>query len=227
MVNHCGGMTLVMKSILTLLALAVSALNALAVSYTYTPTPADLNDLDHHMAYTWRIDNINLGNATITGATLTFNNIANWDPNPNILFIHLLDTAKYSGVSSFIDSPNDTGMADNFAGSLLASNPLVASGTGNTLLTSKSFTMTPVNYTYTFTAAQLASLQAYITNGKNIAFGLDPDCHFFNNGVTFSFSVPEGGTTAALLALTVIVFGILHRKFSPDRQEVRLSENKA
>lgn len=219
-------MGLDMKSILTLLVVAASALNAAAASYTYAPTPADLNDLDHHNAYTWRIDNINLGNATITGATLTFNSIANWDSNPNILFIHLFDTAKSSGVASFIDSPTDTGMADNFASPLLASNPLIASGTGNTFLTSKSFTMTPANYTYTFTAAQLAALQAYITNGKNIAFGLDPDCHFYNNGVTFTFSVPEGGTTAVLLGLTVLFFGFLHRKVSLNAQGARLSVNK-
>ncbi len=205
-----------MKHILSFALLIMFALKAAAVSFTYAPTPADLNDLDHHSAYTWRINNINLDGATITGATLTFKNIANWDSNPNILFIHLLDTAKHSGVSSFIDDPNDNQMADNFAGSLLASNPLVAAGTGNTFLTSKSFTMTPTTFTYTFTPAQLAALQAYITNGHNIAFGLDPDCHFFNDGVTFTMTVPEGGTTVMLLGLALIPFLFLHRKLSLD-----------
>ena len=202
-----------MKAILILVLSVVFALRAGATSYSYAPNPADLNDLDHHSAYTWRIDNINLGGATITGATLTFTNIANWDANPNILFIHLFDTAKYSGVRSFIDSPDDIGMADNFAGSLLASNPLIAAGTGNTFLTSKSFTMTPTTFTYTFTAAQLLALQSYIANGNNIAFGLDPDCHFFNNGVTFTMTVPDAGSTAVLLGLTLVTFGFVHRKF--------------
>ena len=212
--NHCGGMESAMKHVLSFSLLVMFALKASAVSFSYAPTPSDLNDLDHHSAYTWRINNINLGGATITGATLTFKNIANWDANPNILFIHLLDTAKHSGVSSFIDDPYDNHMADNFAGSLLASNPLVALGTGNTFLTSKSFTMTPTTFTYTFTPAQLAALQAYITNGHNIAFGFDPDCHFFNDGVTFTMSVPEGGTTAVLLGLSVIAFVFLHRILS-------------
>jgi hypothetical protein len=201
-----------MKAISILALSVVFALRAGAASYSYAPNPVDLNDLDHHSAYTWRIDNINLGGATISGASLTFTNIANWDANPNILFIHLFDTAKNSGVSSFIDSPSDTGMADNFAGSLLASNPLIAAGTGNTFLTSKSFTMTPTTFTYNFTAAQLVALQSYIANGKNIAFGFDPDCHFFNNGVTFNFTVPEGGSTAILLGLVLVAFGFLHRK---------------
>lgn len=216
-----------MKTILAFILSAGFALSAAAASFTYAPTPADLNDLDHHSAYTWRIDNINLGGATITGATLTFKNIANWDANPNVLFIHLLDTAKHSGVSSFIDDPNDNQMADNFAGSLYASNPLVSSGTANTFLTNKSFTTTPTTYTYTFTPAQLAALQSYITNGHNIAFGLDPDCHFFNDGVTFSMSVPEGGTTAVLLGLAVVCFGFVHRMLSltsPKTQVVRVKE---
>jgi hypothetical protein len=57
-------------------------------------------DLDHHSAYTWRIDNVNLTGQTITGATLTFTNIRNWDSNPNMLFIHLLDSARSAGVAS-------------------------------------------------------------------------------------------------------------------------------
>jgi hypothetical protein len=207
-----------MKAILLLLSLTVFAVTSRATSYTYTPNPVDLNDLDHHSAYTWRIDNINLGGATVTGASLTFTNIANWDTNPNILFIHLFDTAKNSGVRSFIDAsgvPVPTNqMADNFASPLLASNPLIATGTANTFLTSKSFTMTPTTFTYNFTAAQLVALQSYITNGHNIAFGLDPDCHFFNDGVKFTMSVPDGGTTAVLLGLTMVGLVFARRQFS-------------
>jgi hypothetical protein len=49
---------------------------------SFTPSPADLGDLDHHLVYTWRIDNIMLGPNSITGATLSFSNISNWDANP-------------------------------------------------------------------------------------------------------------------------------------------------
>jgi hypothetical protein len=41
----------------------------------------------------------------ITSAKLEIHNIRNWDSNPNMLFIHLLDTAKWSGVRSFVDDP--------------------------------------------------------------------------------------------------------------------------
>src|SRR5215212_9280231 len=92
------------------LALALSAASAASAAVTsFTPNPVDLNDLDHHMAYTWRIDNINLGsNEVVTGATISIKAIENWDSNPNILYMHLLDTAKQSGVRSFVDDPTNS-----------------------------------------------------------------------------------------------------------------------
>src|SRR5215471_1993123 len=62
-------------------------------------------NLDHTDAYTWRINGVNLAGKTITSATLTFRNIRNWDSNTNRLFIHLLDTARQAGVTSFQDAP--------------------------------------------------------------------------------------------------------------------------
>jgi hypothetical protein len=164
-------------------------------------------DLDHHSAYTWRIDGVNLAGKTITGAKLTFSNISNWDTNTNMLFVHLLDTAKNSGVASFFDASGtpvpSSQIADNFANPLLGSNPLVASGTGNAFLFAQSFTTTPTTFVYNFTADQLQTLSAFFLNSNNIAFGLDPDCHFWNDGIKFELttkdnSVPEP-TTMLLL----------------------------
>ncbi len=132
-------------------------------------------NLDHHEAYTWRIGGVNLTGQTITGATLTFHNIGNWDRNPNMLFIHLLDTARNASVGSFQDAPANqvpvTDIADDFAGSRYLNNPLVAPGTANTFLTQQSFTTTATDFVYTFTADQLQILSAYFMNGGDIAFG--------------------------------------------------------
>ena len=164
-------------------------------------------DLDHHMAYTWRIGGVDLTGKSITSATLTFRNISNWDTNTNMLFIHLLDTAKKAGVGSFQDAPSSqvpvTDINDDFAGVRYLNNPLVDPGTANTFLTQQSFTTTGKDFVYTFTADQLKVLSAYFLNGSDIAFGFDPDCHFWNDGISFSFTttpntVPEPATLALL-----------------------------
>lgn len=183
---------------------------ALADTITFTPTPGDMNDLDHHMAYTWRINNVDLKGQTITGARLTIKNIRNWDANRNILFIHLLDTAKNAGVASFVDDPTNstpvTDIRDDFVDTRYhnRSNWLVSNGTSDTFLTSRSFTTTAENFVFDLNAAQLNILAAYILNGSDFAFGLDPDCHFFNDGFKFDITtgptaVPEP-TTMVLLA---------------------------
>ena len=183
---------------------------------TFAPTPADLNDLDHHKVYAWRVDNVNLNGKVITGATLKIKNIANWDNRVNKLFVHLLDSAKVAGVSSFTDDTRDrsslttaqleASIIDDFANTRYHNNQswLIGANTGDTFLTSQSFTMTPTNFVYNFTSSQLTALMNYITNGSNnFALGFDPDCHFFNDGITFEITtgnapVPEP-TTMVLL----------------------------
>lgn len=200
------------KTLFALAALVLLALpaSALADTLTFTPTPADLNDLDHHMAYTWRLNGVNLHGQTITGAKLTIKNIRNWDGNRNILFVHLLDTARRAGVSSFVDDPTNsapvTDIRDDFVDPRYhsLSSWLVAPGTADTFLTSRSFTTTAENFVFNLNAAQLNALGAYILNGSDFALGFDPDCHFFNDGFTFEIttcptSVPEP-TTMVLLA---------------------------
>jgi hypothetical protein len=123
--------------------------------------------------------------------------------------LHLFDSAKRSGVRSFVDDP--TGSApvvdntDDFISTRYHSQTkwLVSAGTSDTSLTNQSFTLTPVTWTYTFSATQLAALRSYITNGNNIAFGLDPDCHFFNDGVKLTVILPDTGDTCALLGLAM------------------------
>ena len=189
-------------------------------------------DLDHHSAYTWRIDGVNLNGQTITGATLTFRDISNWDTNPNMLFIHLLDSARNPAVASFTDATGSpvpsSQIQDNFAGALFNSNPLVAAGTGNTFLTQQSFTTTPRTFVYTFTPDQLNILSAYFMNGGDFAFGFDPDCHFWNNGITFTLNTaPPTGTPepATLALLSSGLAGLYYRRRQQKKREAAAIEN--
>jgi len=194
---------------LSLFAIAGQA-QAAVTNLVYQPNPVDLNDLDHHEVYTWRLDNLTVNTASITGATLTFTNIANWDSNPNVLHLHLLDSAINAGVASFQDVDQTqvpvTDLTDDFVSARYHNSPgwLVANGTADTLLGNPHFTTTPTTYTLTFDTAELNALKNYIANGHDLAFGFDPDCHFFNDGIKFTIQtapIPEMTTTLPVIAL--------------------------
>lgn len=58
---------------------------------------------------------------------------------------------------------------------------------------SHSFSATAEDYKYNFNAAQILSLNSYIATGGDIAIALDPDCHFFNDGVYLVLTTGPGG----------------------------------
>jgi hypothetical protein len=152
----------------TVLVLCLAASSALASIITYTPSPADLGDLDHTLVYTWGINTTwNPATDVVSSVTLTFKNIYNWDDEPNVLNIHLLD----SGTLGVTTKSDNQGGGDNFAGQgVLLKKYTNLSTHARTLV-------------YTFTTEQVATLNAYAADGR-FALGLDPDCHFYNSGVS-------------------------------------------
>jgi len=78
-------------------------------------------DLDHHMAYAWRIGGVDLSGKTITSATLTFRTSATGTPTRTCCSSTCSNTAKAAGVSSFQDAPANQvpviDINDDFAGS--------------------------------------------------------------------------------------------------------------
>jgi hypothetical protein len=54
------------------------------------------------------------------------------------------------------------------------------------------------DYTYNFTTAQVTTLISYITAGNDVALGLDPDCHFYNDGIQFTIITNGVGGQAAV-----------------------------
>jgi len=228
-----GGFRWILCALAT--ACIATSAHATVTTLSFQPSPTDMNDLDHHLAYTWRIDNISLSGLAVTGATLSITNISNWDTNPNVLHLHLLDTAINPGVASFVDDPTGsvplTDLTDDFVSTRYHSDPnwLVKAGTADTFLANPTFTTTGVNYAFNFTASQLQTLAAYIANGSDIAFGLDPDCHFFNDGVKITMTlapVPEMAALYPIISLlAAIAFThILRRRCSAQLEAIRIAE---
>ncbi|MDP6543712.1 MAG: PEP-CTERM sorting domain-containing protein [Phycisphaerae bacterium] len=179
-------------------------------SYTLYPPDRDLGDLNHYRNYTWGMDtpwdtspDENNEYEQVIEATLSFNQIRNWDDNPNVLYIHLLDQAR-RGVSVNYDGQRGGDYFD---------------GEGPELITYVNLPSTSQNLTYTFDQDELDTLNDYAYDGR-FGLGLDPDCHFYNCGVQLDVVtemgtgpvVPEPATITLLLAGGLAVIRRKRRK---------------
>lgn len=180
-------MTGMKKMILALtVAILASTGNAWAdTTLSFAPTPADLSDLDHYQAYRWGFDVALPEDEEVVSASLTIFNIRNWDNNPNVLYIHLLDWTQL-GVRQATDNE---GGGDYFATYGYPHTPLV---------TYQNLPTTAQTLVYDFTPAQVSALNSYLADGR-IGLGFDPDCHFYNDGVQLTVTTPEPAAWALLL----------------------------
>ena len=177
------------------------ALTSTASAVNFTPGDRDLADLDHYKAIKWGINYARPAGQTITEMTITIANIRNWQREDNKLFIHLLDSAP-TGLTIINDDPNHTNAISDYF-----------SGQGILLTTFIDTRFSPQNFTYSLTSVQLQTLNTYIANGNNFAFGFDADCHYYNDGVTVTLNtvgVPDTGSTLALMVFAA--FGLVAGK---------------
>lgn len=210
------------KLFLALACVLVGSASGQAITYNLSPTPANLWSLDHFKYYTWGIDWSIPEGETITGATLTFNDIWNWRAEENFLHIHILDHAK---LGARIRTDNQGG-GDYFASTAFARKGIdhVKIGTWSDPLGGLS--ANAVDLVFNFDMAQLNALASFIgTSGPNdrwgnFGFGFDPDCHYWNTGIQFEIrtirannNVPEAGGTALLLGVSVASMAALRRRF--------------
>ncbi|MBI5693851.1 MAG: hypothetical protein HZC55_27570 [Verrucomicrobia bacterium] len=184
------------------------------------------------------------GGYDLTSAKITISQIYNWDvrDTSNTLFINLLDNPR-TGVRTIADNPADTGVnqgavSNYFDGKIstnwtsggwkaygyTTSGSLVSTGATNIDLAQyhdADGPTTAINYVYNFTGEQRSTLLGYILNGHlggtgyaDFGIGFDPDCHYYNLGITFEILTtpePPGVVYVTDRAATVglLVLGLL------------------
>lgn len=141
-----------------------------ADTFTFTPTPHDLGDLDHYYYYTWGIDVSALAGMTITEVVLRIEDVTNWDNAGNVLYLHLLDGAPLGALTTW----DNQGGGDAFTGQgELIGTFTDVNGSGTT-----------EDLVYTFSdLGLLATFDGYANDGI-VAIGIDPDCHYYNAGIS-------------------------------------------
>ena len=154
-----------------LLSVFVTGFTSAAVT-TFEPDPSDMYGLDHYRYYTWTID---LGFSTqetpIIGASLSFDNITNWRVESNIMYIHLMD-ADSSSVLGLEVTYDGQGGADAFAGEVLIDE-----------WEDQDTVYATEDLTIPFSDSVLDVLNNDYGIDGFIAIGIDPDCHYWNDGV--------------------------------------------
>ncbi len=209
-----------MKKKCVLLALCILVLTGVSVAhaavYNFIPKPADMGDLEHTYYFSWNIYASGLRGADVTSAQLTFSNIWDWTVEPDMLYVHLLDVPQTSGqLVRFNSYPtywstlyrfndNELTSGDDWAG-----NPLLGTWTDPMGGQATNF-----NLVIDFDENQLQALENSVADG-NFAIGVDPDCHYYNSGVTLTVTtapVPEPATMSLLGMGVLGLLGLKRRK---------------
>jgi hypothetical protein len=209
-----------MRTLLCAIALGLAAATSANAGLTvFQPTPNDLSDLPHEYYFTWGINLTLAQDEKITAAKLTFTNIWDWTKESgDHLFVHLLDNIK-SGSRSYVDNQ---GGGDNFAGK----GALVGDWSDPVGGKSQNFDLV-----FDFGSLELLgvlkdfALTAPGKNKVNFGFGIDPDCHYYNDGVTFTMTtettcpiihIPEPATLGLLT-----LGGLLLRRGKKETKRTR------
>ena len=171
-------------SMIAILILGVLPVHAAV--YTYKPWDEDLGDLDHYKAYSWRVGWTHTSEI-IKSASLTFYGIYDWEAETNdILWVNLLNTPPTgtNGIRVYDDNQNP----GNYFNAWSGGSSLVGTWTDPLGGLPKD--------TITFNV-NAALLNTYAADGV-FGFGIDPDCHYYNDKIQLTVvtdtAIPEPGT---------------------------------
>jgi hypothetical protein len=170
----------------------VASAQAAMTTIKFQPNSADINDLDHRLVHTRRIDGISPGGFAVTGPTLSLGNLSRWDANPNVRHFPLLDAAVNPGIDNLTGSTLVANLDDPFGNTRYHSDSKwpTKAGSADTVLANSTFTTK--DYAFDFAVSHRQTLAAHTTSDSDIGSWLKAGRHFFNDGIKFKMTpVPE------------------------------------
>ena len=196
------------------ISLAVLVLNSLTyANILYPPLqphPADVYDLTHQNYYIWKVKLLIPTGQMLVSATLFIDNINDWEiETSDKLYISLLSKSEMNSAVTNNHMTKAFG-SDIFQGTDNENVGNALNGYGQVLTvyedkneyqnTHCQWINPPEDFTYNFSEAEVLLLNSYtITNKCEFGIGLDPDCHYYNDGAKFCYeTVPEPATIALL-----------------------------
>ncbi len=217
-----------------LLLLTVFLTYAQANTTTVQPSNANLFNLAHNNFYIWEVAPPSIPtNETITQASITFKNINDWRIEPDDqLYIRLLSGDDIAAAVSTKNMVVSGGYNDIYIGTdhSAAGDDLSGYGTWLTTYEDKNqysqqyldqnghlitvWVNPPEDFTFTFSAAEIALLNSDIAKGGVFGIGLDPDCYYLNSGVSLTYTTTTIPAPGAVLlgSIGVAIVGWLKRR---------------
>lgn len=191
-----------MKKVIITLSLLIFAFTSVSAGvYHFTPTPADMYDLDHGAYYGWGIDH-DFGTEQISNVYLTIKNVNNWWPEPNMLFINMMDQMD-AGLFVGVDNKDEISNYYDGQGVVVDSWTDTDGGPNGDWV--------DLNYDFA-SMGLLDDFSAFAADG-NFGFGFDPDCHFFNDKIQLSVVTDAPEPATMLLFALGLAGGVVRKKF--------------
>lgn len=192
-----------------------------------TDRPSNFDNLNGQYAYTWGFNHgLDLSKVEITSAKITFLNIRNWDRSDYTLHLSLLNLDNNNeevpiGINKIWDGDRPGDKLEQNYDSDNRKELNVYSSADAKFINGDWNDDRIINYWYTGwdeegsditydfskgTNSEISFLNAFAADGT-IGLGFDPDCHFYNSGISFSLTTALKPPSDVPEPTTMLLFG--------------------